>query len=135
MNRDDLQRLIDADGARILACLEACDGHPDPVLQREEIDDEVNRLRKHIAEQNKKIEELELFIKLQKLKERTKDQVMPEPGKDYICSSCCDTHQVHFDDKSQMCTRCPTPCLKCATSNGRGAYCKKTPCSCSCHKF
>lgn len=51
-----------------------------------------------------------------------------------ICSTCNDTHTMQFGElESRMCTYCPIPCRKCGQDEGRGAYCKTTPCSCVCH--
>lgn len=52
---------------------------------------------------------------------------------DPVCRICNDTHVMHFDDSSVMCTHCPTPCQKCR-KGGNGPYCEKTPCDCECHK-
>lgn len=50
-----------------------------------------------------------------------------------VCSTCNDTHSMPLGDGTAMCTRCPTPCRRCASSDGRCAYCATTPCSCKCH--
>ena len=53
-----------------------------------------------------------------------------------VCTHCNDTHTMEaWDESGAMwpCTGCPRPCRKCANSEGRGAYCKKTPCGCRCH--
>lgn len=49
-----------------------------------------------------------------------------------VCSTCSDTHKMSLEEREVMCTSCPTPCQKCR-SNGTGAYCSSTPCSCTCH--
>lgn len=59
-----------------------------------------------------------------------------------VCANCNDTHRVPapdgqggpFGDGMWMCTSCPTPCRVCAASEGRGAFCARTPCSCGCHR-
>ncbi len=53
-----------------------------------------------------------------------------------VCVACSDTHLVHREDNGTtvMCTRCPTPCRKCACNGGRGAYCERARCTCSCHE-
>lgn len=48
------------------------------------------------------------------------------------CSSCNDTHKMR-GKAEWMCSYCPKPCRDCASNNGNGPFCLKTPCSCSCH--
>jgi hypothetical protein len=48
-----------------------------------------------------------------------------------ICQTCHDTHLMPCAGTFVNCTRCPTPCERCAG----GPYCRKTPCSCDCHRF
>lgn len=50
-----------------------------------------------------------------------------------VCSHCNDTHRMPLRDSYVPCTWCPTPCKHCATSGGRGAYCKIARCDCDCH--
>lgn len=59
----------------------------------------------------------------------------PTPQKPvFVCGTCMDTHRVDRPDgRVVMCTRCPTPCRKCALDSGRGAFCETTPCPCACH--
>lgn len=54
-----------------------------------------------------------------------------ENGKQPACEHCRDTHMMELWDRSVPCTRCPTPCETCR--DGTRAYCKSTPCGCSCH--
>ena len=61
---------------------------------------------------------------------------MTEPRKP-VCATCNDTHLMTQaregdNDRTVMCTACPTPCQKCR-KDGRGAYCARTPCRCACH--
>lgn len=54
-----------------------------------------------------------------------------------VCTQCDDTHQVTIrydgrEDRTQMCTSCPTPCEKCR-QDGNGPFCETTPCPCACH--
>ena len=49
----------------------------------------------------------------------------------YTCRTCLDTHQMELDERVVPCTHCPLPCTLCR--GGLSAYCKSTPCSCSCH--
>ena len=54
-----------------------------------------------------------------------------------VCVYCGDTHLTPNDRDDGvywMCTRCPLPCPKCASSAGRGPFCAVTPCACDCHK-
>lgn len=51
-----------------------------------------------------------------------------------VCKVCNDTHRMTLGDTEVPCTSCPTPCGKCACSDGRGAYCATTPCGCDCHR-
>jgi len=47
-----------------------------------------------------------------------------------VCDTCDDTHMMVMSERGDvMCTRCPVPCGDCRS----GAYCKETPCDCSCH--
>lgn len=48
----------------------------------------------------------------------------------YVCDTCKDTHRMSLNDKTVMCTKCPTPCEQCRS----GPYCTETPCYCECHK-
>lgn len=53
--------------------------------------------------------------------------------REIVCKACDDTHEVFVEGRGeQMCTRCPTPCQECR-QDGRGPYCQRTPCLCSCH--
>lgn len=45
-----------------------------------------------------------------------------------ICYVCNDTHIM--PEAKHMCVYCPVPCQSCRN----GAFCKKTPCDCKCHK-
>lgn len=47
-----------------------------------------------------------------------------------VCDRCNDTHTVKGEERTSLCTACPTPCDRCKA----GAYCATTPCSCSCHR-
>lgn len=54
------------------------------------------------------------------------------------CAICNDTHKMTIknlsgDELSVMCTKCPRPCPKCVMLP-HGAFCRSTPCPCSCHR-
>lgn len=50
-----------------------------------------------------------------------------------ICSRCNDTHRIiNSRGRGKFCSDCPIPCVECADGSA-GAFCKETPCSCSCH--
>lgn len=51
-----------------------------------------------------------------------------------VCNKCNDTHRVWNSEREYevWCQYCPVPCDSCRT-DGRGAYCQNTPCSCACH--
>lgn len=51
-----------------------------------------------------------------------------------VCEHCDDTHTMQIGDRNVLCTRCPTPCRRCASHDGTGAYCARPRCSCSCHE-
>ena len=57
---------------------------------------------------------------------------MTDPKPAPVCARCDDTHTVHLEDRSQMCTACPVPCSECR-QGGNGPYCSTTPCACACH--
>lgn len=57
---------------------------------------------------------------------------MTDPKPAPVCARCDDTHTVHLEDRSQMCTACPVPCSECR-QGGNGPYCATTPCACACH--
>lgn len=60
----------------------------------------------------------------------------------FVCERCKDTHLMTLHDGNEetdrqvMCTHCPSPCERCRDRMPEGGglpYCRKTPCSCTCH--
>lgn len=49
------------------------------------------------------------------------------------CTTCNDTHRMEIGDRTVLCTFCPLPCPKCASGNGKGAFCATARCECPCH--
>jgi hypothetical protein len=65
------------------------------------------------------------------------EQDAQEDAKPVTCKTCRDTHRMTIhrangNEDQVPCTRCPRPCVFCR--GDLSAYCKKTPCSCDCHK-
>lgn len=52
-----------------------------------------------------------------------------------VCARCNDTHKMWSAEFEQWwpCTACPSPCPRCCDPATSNAYCKTTPCACSCH--
>jgi len=59
--------------------------------------------------------------------------VTPAPVSKPVCDRCKDTHVMSLQEEQRdvPCTACPPPCFKCC---GGGAYCRTTPCPCTCHR-